>query len=231
MEPYTVQQYGKQFYVIDEGGVRCFLIVGKDSALLVDTGFGRGDLKAMVETITRLPVTVVQTHSDGDHTGSNHQFDRILMHPAEFDYFMAKGGSHPGLAPVWEGDRITCGEYTFEIVLIPGHTPGSIALLDAKHRLLIGGDSVQAGAVFMFGQGRNMPAYVASMRKLIGMRQAFDTILASHHDLEVPADILEEIVEGAERQMAGKLEGREPDMDMKLPCKLYNYKRVGFLCE
>ncbi len=46
---------------------------------------------------------------------------------------------------------IDLGAMKFEALLIPGHTPGSIALLDRENRLLIGGDSVQRGTVLMVG--------------------------------------------------------------------------------
>jgi len=78
------------FYRIEDGGVRCFLVEGDDRAMLVDTGFGDGDLRAFAQTLTNLPVFVVNTHADGNHTGCNGQFEEIWMHPAEFDYYTAK---------------------------------------------------------------------------------------------------------------------------------------------
>lgn len=233
MEPYSVLKFAEHFHVIDEGGVRCFLITGSDQALLIDTGFGRGDLKAQVAELTGQPVRVVHTHTDGDHIGSSGQFAEILMHPAEFAYFRQNGNSHSGLKAIWDGDLLACGPYAFRVILIPGHTPGSIALLEEKQRWLIGGDSIQAGPAFMFGEGRSMAAYAASMRKLDSLRPAFSQVLASHGPLSVPADILPELIEGAELQLAGKLEGRKPQLDLPNmpPCQLYSHKRAMFLCE
>ena len=228
MKPYTLEQLDTDFYVIDEGGVRCFLVIGSDRVLLIDTGFGKGDLRAMVKSVTDLPVTVIQTHTDGDHTGCTKQFERVMLHPSEFDYYASKGGEHPGLIPVWENEIIDCGNYHFKIVLIPGHTPGSIALLEENRRFLIGGDSIQTGAVFMFGSGRNMQAFVASMNKLNAMRKSFDTVFASHNELTVAADVLPELIEGAMLQIAGKLEPKPAGMDRA--CYLYEHKRAKFLC-
>ena len=36
---------------IEDGGVRCFLVEGTERAMLVDTGFGKGDLRAFVKTL------------------------------------------------------------------------------------------------------------------------------------------------------------------------------------
>lgn len=234
--PYTVSEPFPGLYVIDEGGVRCFLIPGEDKALLIDTGFGRGDLAAQVREITDLPVRVVHTHADGDHMGTDAQFEDISMHPAEYDHFamslermkLDKAALLSRVSPVWEGDKLSYGDYCFEIILIPGHTPGSIAFLDRAHRLLIGGDSIQTGEAWMFGPGRSMYAYYQSMKKLEALRPAFDTVLASHVDLLVGADILPELVEGAKAYLDGALEGQP--FNGPAPAKIYSFKRARFLC-
>ena len=53
---YQSQLLEPGFWAIEENGVRCFLVEGKEEAMLVDTGFGTGDLKAFVQTLTSLPV-------------------------------------------------------------------------------------------------------------------------------------------------------------------------------
>jgi len=229
MDPYTIERIDDGFFSIDEGGVRCFLIAGAEDALLVDTGFGKGDLQAAARTLTSLPVKVFQTHADRDHTGCTKQFDRVFMHPAEYDYYSSKDGLCDKLLPVWEGDEVVCGTYRFRVLHIPGHTPGSIALLEESRRFLIAGDSVQSGAIFMFGPGRNMAAYLASMRKLDASKGLFDTVLASHGDIKVPAGILTDLIDGAGQYLAGRLTGKP--IDRPLPCMLYEYRRAKFLCK
>ena len=68
---YTVTKLEDDLLMIAERHVRMFLVLGETSALLVDTGFGDGDLAAFVKTLTDLPLTVVITHADGDHTGAH----------------------------------------------------------------------------------------------------------------------------------------------------------------
>ena len=59
-----------------------------------------------------------------------------------------------------EGDHLDFDPFHFEVVLIPGHTPGSIALWEKEQRFLISGDSVSNATTFLFGEGRGLPAYL-----------------------------------------------------------------------
>ena len=62
------------------------------------------------------------------------------------------GRRHPGIrysprkAPpvesVGEGDRLEYGEYSFEILATPGHTPGHLCLWEARRRILVAGDHI-----------------------------------------------------------------------------------------
>lgn len=60
-----------------------YLLIGNDRAILIDTGCGVGNLRRVVEQLTSLPITVVNTHTHLDHLGSNRQFSEIVMfdHP------------------------------------------------------------------------------------------------------------------------------------------------------
>ena len=186
---YEVIQIDEKSWRIEENGVRSLLFTGSCKALLIDTGFGSGNIREVVEGLTNLPVTLVNTHADRDHLGCNKLFEKAYMHPAEFDrYHQAMGGEFVA-EPLWEGDIIDLGGRFFEVVLIPGHTPGSITLLDAENKILISGDSVQAGTIYMFGAGRNIYAYIQSMIKLVNMRKSFETIYPSHGAFPVDAVI------------------------------------------
>ena len=113
-----------------------FLFEGKERAMLVDTGFGTLPLKEIVSGLTPLPVFVVNTHTDGDHTACNNDFDTLYMHPSEMDYYVwhgrKAGEREPKLMPLWEGDVIDLDYWKFEVLLTPGHTPGSIMLLERE---------------------------------------------------------------------------------------------------
>lgn len=229
MAEYAATEIFKGLYAIDEGMVRSYLLVGDGEALLIDTGACGGDLKAFVKAIAGCEPRLLTTHADRDHVSAHGQFETAYMHPAEFSYYAAKGGDAGKMRPLWEGDRFSAGEYTLETILIPGHTPGSVAFLDRRRRILISGDSISKMPIFMFGEGRSFPAYIASMEKLEALRPLFDTALASHGDAVLDASLIPLCIEGAKAFLAGELTGEEPGRP--LPAKVYTYKDVRFLAQ
>ena len=218
------------FTCIEQQGVRSFLFEGADRALLVDCCFG-GDLKSYCETLTDKPIQVVITHADGDHTGGAKGFDRLWMHPAEFARYYEKNNVLAVAEPLWENTVIDLGSWCFEVVLIPGHTPGGIALLEREKRFLIGGDTLQSGGIFMFGDGRNMPAFLASMKKLQTLRGAFDRIYASHNNLIEKPEIIDSLEDFAGDVLAGNLPEPEAAEGGFLPpnVKIYSKGDAHFL--
>lgn len=228
---YEIFQIDANCWRIEENGVRCFLLAGGERALLIDTGFGTGDLKATVGQITQLPVMLVNTHADGDHIGCNHQFAACHMHPAEFDrYRQRKGDGAPPSLPLWEGDVIDLQNRALEVILIPGHTPGSIALLDRDNRVLFSGDSVQDGNIYMFGMGRNLPAYIASMEKLLQKAELFDTVYPSHGTATLDKAVIAPLLDGARRILHGGMEGE--DIEIRgMPVTRYDVGAGAFLCD
>ena len=211
---FTVSQIGQNIYALDQKGVRAFLLVGGDHAILVDTCFG-GDILSVCRSVTEKPITLITTHSDGDHIGCDGQFPQQYLHSAEFARYESrdKGATHA--QPMEEGDVFSVGEYQLEVIWIPGHTPGSVALLDRKHRFLISGDTAQAGCIFMHGDGRDLKTFRSTIARLEALRQEglFDTLYPSHGDCVVSADILVDLLALADDVLSGNAvpAGSAPD--------------------
>lgn len=197
---------------IEEGFVRSFIIAGREKALLLDTGNGAGDLKALCESLTDLPITLINTHADRDHLGCNRQFDAAFMHEDDWPRARRSLPEDYPLLPVKEGDVFDLGGRSLEVLHIPGHTPGSIALIDRENRILFSGDSVQNGDIFMFGEGRNMEQFQSSMQGLLNMRDCFDTVYPCHHGIPVSPDVIKSLIGGAEKALKGELMGKPVGM-------------------
>jgi hypothetical protein len=81
---HEIEEIAENTWRIDEGGfVNCYLLAGKTGALLIDTGIGAGRLRETVESLTKLPVTVVLTHGHCDHAGGTGWYPSYFIHPAD----------------------------------------------------------------------------------------------------------------------------------------------------
>ena len=188
---------------IQEENVRCFLFVGSQRALLIDSGCNLADVLGIVRSVTDKPVLLANTHTDFDHIHCNTQFDFAYMHPAEYAFYhQNQGGTHP-VRPLWEGDVIDLGNRRFEVIETPGHTPGSLSFLERERRVLAGGDGVQDWRIFMFGPGRDLQAYLYSMERLERLSDAFDTVYPCHGSFPVKSSILPGLIAGAKSILDG----------------------------
>jgi glyoxylase-like metal-dependent hydrolase (beta-lactamase superfamily II) len=226
---YEVISIGEKSWRIEDDLVRAFLFDGTGRALLVDSGFGNGNIREAVEKLTKNPVMLVITHADMDHVGCNALFDKAFMHPAEYAHYYESRPADEVVSPLWEGDVIDLGSRKFEVVLIPGHTPGSTALLDRENRILVSGDTLSGGPVFMFGSMRSLPAYIHSLEKLSKMRGKFDTIYPSHGPFPIGVDSIEKMMTGAKKLLKGELKGQAPPFE--LPAKMYVTEGAVFFYE
>ncbi len=213
---------------IEDNGVRMFLLTGTKEALLIDSGMRTVNAKELAESITDFPVKLLNTHADGDHIAGNEAFSEFYMHPKEESNYRFRGKAGK-IIPVQQGDVLDLGDRPLEIIDLPGHTPGSIGILDVKNRVLIGGDSIQDGRIFMFGEHRNLTDYISSLEKLSAYEGRFDTVYASHSSVTVVPDIIPKLIAGAKQILAGEATGEEIDM-FGNSVLLYQFEFAGFLC-
>ena len=206
-----VVQINENSWRIEDSGVRCFLLTGSEKALLIDSGRELHTARDIAESLTALPVSLLNTHADGDHIGSNGQFESFYMHPAEEAHYRRgrRGGT---IIPVTEGDILDLGGRELRIIDLPGHTPGSIAVLDVRNRVLISGDPVQEhGRIFMFGAHRNLENYIRSLEHLETFADQFDEIWPSHADIPISPSLIRKLHDGAVDVLNGKVPGYPAD--------------------
>ena len=131
---------------------------------LVDPG---GDIDKLLATAARLGVSIEKillTHGHIDHAGGAGELATTLGVPIEgpqreeafwLDQLAAQGRSF-GFPPVqaftpdrWlnDGDTVTVGKETLQVLHTPGHTPGHVVYFHAPSRLAITGDVLFAGSV------------------------------------------------------------------------------------
>ena len=224
-----VIQINEKTWCFEDDGVRFFLLCGTDKAALVDSGMNTPNAREMAQELTDLPIILINTHADPDHISGNAAFDEFYMSPAEEDNYRHNRGKGV-IIPVKEGDVIELGDRPLRIIDIPGHTPGSIAILDEKYRVLISGDSVEDGNVFMFGEYRNIDLFIKSMEHLLEYDGQYDEVYAMHGSLPVKPDLVEKMIEGAEQIRRGQVSGNKVNL-FGNDVVLYKFPYAGFLYE
>ena len=138
----------------------CYLIEGRDKALLVDTGLGEGDLAGLVASLTNLPVEVAITHPHGDHMHWVDSFERVYLHKEDIALMQKTPGafpaafrcpetSHTEFVPIEEGSKLDLGDMEVEVWELPGHTPHSVIFVDRTHRCVFTGDAIGSGYIVL----------------------------------------------------------------------------------
>ena len=208
----NISRIDKSTWSFEEAGVRFFLLAGTERALLIDSGMETRNAKELAMELTDLPLSLLNTHADPDHIGSNDEFESFYMHPAEASNYYNSQKRTGTMLPVWDGDVMDLGGRPLRIITLPGHTPGSIAVLDEKNRRIFTGDPVQNGRIFMFGVQREMHAYRHSLLKLQKYVDTFDEIYPSHGTCPVQPSLIMELYEAAGKILDGQLTGQKGNM-------------------
>ncbi|MBO4697379.1 MAG: MBL fold metallo-hydrolase [Lachnospiraceae bacterium] len=118
---FSAEEIADGSYKIFNNGVErpfayCYLVVGENYALLIDSIIGLGNVKKFCETLTDKKIVLVNTHAHTDHIGGNFFFDSCYIHPRD----MALAASSFGYRKeqLYEMARQNCPEeYRDRIVL------------------------------------------------------------------------------------------------------------------
>ena len=198
-------------YLINEFGLDVmFLLKGRDRALVIDTGTGYFQLRETVEALLGgMPYEVALTHGHTDHAGGMGVFDRVWLHPADFELArqitpesrrrygdMLKGvlgdpdvwaysgdqvleSPVPELLPLEEGHRFELGGRTVETIATPGHTAGSVSFIDDASRILFSGDAANSNLLLAF-RGAPVRTALEGLLKLKAQEGRFDRNYNGH---------------------------------------------------
>ena len=177
--------------ITDLSGVHCFLVEGRDKALLIDTMTGLRGLPAFVATLTDLPVEVALTHGHMDHAGGVFEFGRCYIHPADIPMLdgrtlparvgYVRGQLPPGEAPeasafvpdgpvefvpLKAGDKLDLGGRVLEVLHVPGHTRGSLCYLDTASGDFFAGDACNNNTLLMMDVSATSEEYLEALLAL-----------------------------------------------------------------
>jgi glyoxylase-like metal-dependent hydrolase (beta-lactamase superfamily II) len=243
--------------IAGKAGELCYLLEGKDKALLIDTLCGAGNLKAHVRELTDLPVTLVNTHGHLDHIGGNFDFDACWIHPADIPMMyevdaqaryegviaMGQGMYHlemPKMTvddfapvkplktyPLYDGQLFDLGDREILTIAVPGHTMGSVVFLDRNMRIVFSGDACNANTLVISAPSTTIEEYREGLLHFKTFQNDFDAMYGGHGLHAVPRHIIDEAIALCGEIMAGKDDALPSDF-MGQPALLAK-KRDGFM--
>lgn len=136
---------------LTEYQANCYIVESQGEAMIIDPGEPNPQI---VERVTGMKVKyIVNTHAHPDHIAGDEylkeQLNALLLLPRQdTELFRVLLGD--ALQPdqlLQEGDRIEVGQLCFEVLHTPGHTPGSIVLLERQERVIFSGDLLFASSI------------------------------------------------------------------------------------
>lgn len=198
--------------------VCAYLIEGKERAVLLDTGFGYGDLKAFVEELTQLPYEVVLTHGHPDHAGGSVQFEKVYLNPREFtaaqrdcsienrravrQYVTRRLNDIEDLPEKWqpqrqgnftaleETDVFDLGGISLQPVLVPGHSQGIMCFIIKEERVAIFGDACSDPTLLNLEASTSIREHLSGLLHLRSFEDWFDVVLINHSDFTITKEVL-----------------------------------------
>lgn len=258
---FDVYETTPETYAIYEDGqfeeVISYLVLGEDIAALVDTGNGIGDIKALAEELTDLPLTVVNTHSHFDHTGGNWAFDEVALYDHPFARELMKGRPHEEIGNfldegmVWkplpsgvnpatwytkpykvtrwlkEGDRIDLGGKELEAIHTPGHTPDSISLLERREHLLFTGDIFYPAPIYIYSKDSDIDEFISSFQKMV--KADYDWAMPAHNEAMVEKKVVFDVLTAIEAIKAGKAGDFKVGVANGIKVRRYNYPMFSLI--
>ncbi len=222
-----IQKVKENLYMIVNGGGNTGVFITANGVVVVDTknpGNGQAILDK-IKTVTDKPVTmIINTHTHGDHTGSNSAFGatiEIVAHEntkanmEKLDMF--KGDGSKFLPNKTYKDKLTLlsGKDRIDLFFFgPGHTSGDTWVVFPAINTVHAGDmfASKAPAFIDATTGGSAVGYPTTLAKAVSTIKGVDTVIGGHtptpmtwSDLQEFATFMKEFVAGVETQLkAGK---------------------------
>lgn len=230
-EPFVIEKLADRTWSILDRYSRMFLLAGDVRALLIDTGFGTADPRPAIAALTDLPYDVVLTHGHWDHVSGIRFLPEAWISPEDIPLVQDVFGGHPPaciLKPLRDNQRFELGGRTLQTLSCPGHTPGSIVLLDEANRMLFAGDAVAEGPTYLFMEHCSIEAFAAGLRRLEAYKPKIDKIFPSHRSQVLDPEYITELADCAQSVINGNLPGEGTCISrLNARCQTYRLGRCA----
>jgi glyoxylase-like metal-dependent hydrolase (beta-lactamase superfamily II) len=154
-----------------------WLVEGRERDMILDTGMGVVPLRPFLDGLRRdpdKPIVCVCSHTHIDHIGAAHDAGyppigemliEALPHEGyDPESYRLQGAPATGL--LQEGDTLDLGGHLYEVLHLPGHSPGGIGLFERGTGVLFAADAIYDGPLIYDGPGMSVAAYRETFSKL-----------------------------------------------------------------
>lgn len=237
---------GTWFINFMNGSQNMYLLEGNEKAMLIDTGWGAGNLRACVEKLTDKPLIVVNTHFHPDHSAGNGEFEEVFLsegYPidapsvsSDFGPFDLSKLPHPDYKKsiLHDGDVIDLGGRVIKVIEAkPAHCNSSLFFIDCTENMIFTGDEYEAAQTMMYDNSGNPDAPYIVRERIDNMRKNAQTlfdlcdeqtwILPNHNGYPIAKEYLKDYIKLADAIDNGtaiiedKLNHPFAEMDPKAP--------------
>jgi glyoxylase-like metal-dependent hydrolase (beta-lactamase superfamily II) len=219
-EWFTIDKIDEDTYIISEyrhwEETHCYLLNGKNSSLIIDTGLGISNIYDEIKKLTNKPVIAIATHIHWDHIGGHKYFPDFCAHEEEIswlsgefplsieiirDMVMDRCDAPEGYdvnsyeffqgkptRVLKGGEVIDIGDRKIEVIHTPGHSPGHMCFFEGEKGYLFTGDLVYKDTLFAYYPSTDPKAYLNSLEILSSLESK--RVFPAHHTLDIKPEIV-----------------------------------------
>lgn len=204
-------------------GCDCYLLLGDEEAIMIDSGCAHEDIRAYAQTLTPLPVhKVINTHSHFDHTGGNGYFDEVYM-TKKASYSAKNYMDEEKCRYRYDYDILEIEEGFFpfkgrdlQILVCDVHSPGNIMILDTTKRILFTGDEIDHDQVLLlpgFAQSQGqfhacnaatVSQYQNMLKRIWTYEKEFNILCTGHNGSPLDTSYITDMIALCDQILAGK---------------------------
>ncbi len=215
---FTIDKIDDTTYIISEyrhpEETHCYLLIGSERCLLIDTGLGICNIYEQVKKLTYKPVIAISTHIHWDHIGGHKYFTDFYAHRAELDWLNGKfplsiknvrdmvadscdlpDGFDVSTYELFQGtptkildggEVIDLGNRKIQAMHTPGHSPGHLCFWEERGYIFTG-DLIYKGTLFAYYPSTDPEAYLHSLEIVAALPAK--RVFPAHHSLDIKPEI------------------------------------------
>ncbi len=216
---FTIDKIDDTTYIISEyrhwEETHCYLLIGSERCLLIDTGLGICNIYDEVRKLTDKHVIAVATHIHWDHIGGHKYFSDFYAHKAELDWLngkfplskqtvrdmvidrcdfpegfdVSKYEMFQGTPTkvLYGGEIIDLGDRMIEVLHTPGHSPGHLCFWERERGHVFTGDLIYKDTLFAYYPSTDPEAYLRSLKAIAELPS--ERLFPAHHSLDIRPEI------------------------------------------